>query len=116
MAVIIPIVPGEPEQRLAIALDNEPYVLRVRWNTRDNAWYLDAWERDGKTPIAYGLKLVLGVLLGRTVPHPLFAAGMFLVPADPSDGREAGLNDLGGRINLVHLTTADAVVLRQPPP
>lgn len=114
MAGVIPFVPGEAEQRIEIALDGEPYVLRARWNSRDAAWYLDAWERDGTTPIAFGIKLVLGVRLGSTFQHPLFLGGLFLVD-DSGTGVEAGLNDLGTRVNLVHFTVADAVIAEAAP-
>lgn len=109
MPSLIPFTPGDPEQVIAITLDGDPYVLRARWNTRDAAWYLDAWERDGTTPIAFGIKLVLGVKLGSTYNHPLFIAGMFLID-DSGTGIEAGLNDLGGRVVLMHMTAADAVL------
>lgn len=113
---IIPFVPGDPEQLFPITLDNEPYVLRARWNTRDDdgAWYLDAWERDGKTPIAFGVKLVLGVRLGETYNHPLFLGGMFLVD-ESGTGAEPGFDDLGGRVILVHMTVADALLAGSPP-
>jgi hypothetical protein len=119
VAVIIPLTPGEPEQKLEIALDGVAYVFRVRWNSSDDdgtgAWYLDAWEGDGETPIAFGLKLVLGVEIGQVVNHPLFMGGMFLVD-DGEDGIEPGLNDLGGRVQLYHLTTADAMLAEATPP
>jgi hypothetical protein len=118
VASIIPFTPGDPDQFIEIQLDDEQYVLRARWNASDDdnagAWYLDAWERDGKTPIAFGVKLVLGVMLGRSYNHPLFIGGLFLL--DETDrGVGAGLFDLGGRCNLVHLTTADAVLMGTKP-
>jgi len=109
MATIIPLTPGDPNQRFGITLDDEPYVLRVRWNTRDDAWYLDAWERDGTTRIAVSIKLVMGIRLGITYNHPLFLAGLFLVPLT-DDGSDPGLADLGRRVLLVHLTVADALL------
>ena len=117
MPTIIPITPGDPEQPIEITLDSQPYVLRVRWNSSDDdgrgAWYLDAWERDGVTVIATGVKLVLGARLGRTVDHPLFIAGMVLVDLSRT-GVDAGLNDLGGRVLLMSLTVDEAVLMRQP--
>lgn len=109
MPSIIPFVPGEPLQIAPVPLDGQSYVLRVRWNTTDNAWYLDAWERDGTTPIAFGIKLVLGVKLGITYNHALFTAGMFMFPLDDT-GAEPGLNDLGVRVLLVHMTVDDAIL------
>ena len=109
MPSVIRLTPSTPLQGGSVTLDGEPYVLRVRWNTSDAAWYLDAWERDGTTPIAFGVKLVLGARLGSTYNHALFAAGMFML--DLSDtGAEAGFDDLGTRVLLIHMTADDAVV------
>lgn len=119
MSGVIPIEPGDPEQRLEIALGGATYVLRVRWNTRDNegrgAWYLDIWESDGKTPVALGLKIVLGVLLGRRSTHPLFAGGLFAVP-EPDVTSEPGLYDLGGRVTLWYLEPDDLRLAALPAP
>lgn len=124
MPTIIPFAPGQPEQRIEIALDGVSYILRARWNSSDDerlgAWYLDAWERDGVTRIAMGVKLVLGVRLGRVSQHPLFKAGVFLVdgrpPDDPNRGQEPRLNDLGGAVTLWHFNAADAVMASLPLP
>ena len=118
MPTIIPITPGDPEQRINITLDGEPYVLRVRWNTTDDdglgAWYLDAWEGDGVKPIAFSIKLVLGVRLGTTTGHPLFLAGMFLID-DSGTGDDPRLFDLGGRVVLVRMNVADAILSETTP-
>lgn len=114
MASLIPIEPGDPEQRISVALDREVYTLRFRWNTSDDvrkgAWYMDAWEADGVTPIAFGLKLVLGTLLGRRVNHQLFVGGMLLVERGEPTGVEPTLFDLGRRVVLMHLTIADRIL------
>lgn len=114
----IPFVPGDPEQKISITLDGEPYVMRARWNTSDDdgagAWYLDVWERDGKTAIALGIKLVLGTKLGITFNHPLFVAGLLMYRTEGSG--EARLQDLGGRVILVHMTVGDAIISAALPP
>lgn len=111
MPSLIPLIPGQPEQRISIALDRDVYVLRFRWNTSDDArkgaWYLDAWEADGVTPIAFGLKLVLGALIGKSYNHQLFMGGLFLVERGEQTGEEPRLFDLGGRVALMHFTVAD---------
>lgn len=109
MPSIIPFAPGDPLQIVSIPLDGVTYVLRARWNTTENAWYLDAWERDGTTPIAFGIKLVLGVKLGITYNHALFTAGMFLLPLTDS-GVDPGFADLGSTVLLVHMTLDDAIL------
>lgn len=110
----IPFRPGEPEQILQITLDDAPYVLRARWNTRDAAWYLDAWEGDGTTAILYGVKLVQGVILGKQTGHRLFSSGMFMFDATDS-GIEAGFGDFGTRVLLVHMTPDDVILMGAQP-
>lgn len=119
MATIIPITPGDPDQPLSITLDDRQYLLRFRWNSRDDdgkgAWYMDAWESDGVTSIAFGVKVVLGTLLGKTVSHPLFSAGIFALDYSGT-GEEARLNDLGGRVVVVHFNLADRILSSLPAP
>lgn len=110
MPSIIPFVPSDPVQVVTITLDGTLYVLRARWNSYDTAWYLDAWEGDGTTPIAYGVKLVQGARLGQQYQHPLFQAGLFMYDATDS-GPDAGLDDFGTRVVLVHMTADDAVLM-----
>lgn len=114
MAQSIPVSPSESDQQITTTLDGITYVLRVRWNTRDAAWYLDARERDG-TAIAFGVKLVVGILLGQAVSHPLFMGGMFVWDLSGED-RDPGFNDLGSRVLLVSLTASDQVLLGLPVP
>lgn len=119
MPQLIPITPGDPEQRITTTLDGEQYVLRFRWNTTDDArvgaWYMDAWERDGTTPIVFGVKMVLGTFLGQSTGHALFFGGMFLIDTSGS-GDEPRLFDLGGRVLLMVLTVADQVLAGLPIP
>jgi hypothetical protein len=113
MPVIIPITAGVNDQQITTTIDTVSYVLRVRWNTRDAAWCIDAWERDGTTAIAFGVKIVVGILLGQAIQHPLFMAGMFAWDTSGSD-LDPGLNDLGNRVLLVSLTAGDRTLLSLP--
>lgn len=120
MASLIPIDPGVPEQKMSIALDREVYVLRFRWNTSDDlrkgAWYMDAWEADGVTSIAFGLKMVLGALIGNRYNHQLFVGGLFLVERGEPTGEEPRLGDFGRRVVLMHFTIADRILAGMPIP
>lgn len=114
MASVVRITAGEPEQRISIALDQEVYTMRFRWNSSDDArkgaWYVDVWEADGVTPIAFGIKLVLGAKLGNRYNHQLFVGGMFMAERGAPTGVEAGFFDIGTRVILVHFTIADRIL------
>jgi hypothetical protein len=114
VASILPIDPGVPNQIIETVLDGVAYVLRVRWNSLENAWFLDAWESDGTTAIALGIKIVLGQNLGEGVGHPLFAAGMFAIDFSHS-AVDAGFSDLGSRVVVVHLSLSESVLVSLPP-
>lgn len=112
MPTIIPIDPGVPEQLIAITLDNEPIVLRVRWNGVAQLWHLDLWERDGTTPIAFGLPVTMGERIGAEVRHPIFLGALIVI--DDGAGTDPGFSDLGRRCHLIHCTAADLVLMGLP--
>lgn len=105
MPTIIPLQQGDPRYQFSTDIGEETYVFRVRWNSRDAAWYFDVLERD-ETPIVFGVKVVLGVPLGASTIHKLFTGGVFVArdvgsaaaPADPA------FDDLGSRVELWYLT------------
>lgn len=74
-------------------LDGKPFTVICRWNMRDEAWYLDLL-RPNQTPIANGLKLVLGAIHGaRNTDADM--PGVFVVRDTSNADREAGLDDIG---------------------
>lgn len=105
MAQILPLVPSVPSYRVGTQLDGVQYVLDVRWNGRDGAWYMDILD-EAAVAIRSGVKIVLGAFLGRRTVNPAFPAGL-LVAADLSgEGRDATLDDLGTRV-VVYFYTFD---------
>lgn len=116
MADYIPFVPGDTNYRLVVPLDNIDYLFDVRWNSRDNvdpvtgeargAYYFDLREAD-ETIIEIGIKVVLGVRLGRTSTHPFFDVHV-LQPIDLSgQGKDAGYDELGTRVQVLHMKLSE---------
>ncbi len=119
MPVVVPFQPGNPSYRMAVTLGTADFLMDVTWNDRDGnptgaangagAWYMDLYLPD-ETPIAGGIKIVLGTFLGLRVadvrmPHGLLQAvdtsatnANGTATADPSAGVDAGLDDLGARV------------------
>lgn len=121
MALVIPFSSDNPINQFTTTLDGVQYGFRARWNARDNydpetntssgAWYFDVTDDTGEK-IAVGIKVVLGVYLGRSINHPLFREGV-LVAVDTSDqGREAGIDDFGTRVQVMRLSIAEVLSLR----
>jgi hypothetical protein len=104
----LPLVPSVADYTFGSAIDGVQYGFRVRWNARDAAWYLDVARQDG-TPIASGLKIVLGANLGCASTDPFFQKYM-LTPVDLSNaGRDATYDDLGTRVVVVVMSVTDAL-------
>jgi hypothetical protein len=99
----LPFVPGVPAYRVATSLEGVTYLLDVHWNERDGAWYFDIYQAD-ETPIRYGIKVVLGALLGGRVVDEAMPPG-YVIAADLSgEGRDAGYDDLGDRVLVYYYT------------
>lgn len=88
----------------ACDLEGVEYRFLVRWNDRDSGWYMDLSAADGTLLLA-GKKLVLGLPLlfrHRLVDGP---PGELMAMDTTNSGVEAGLEDLGTRVQLYYLTS-----------
>jgi len=115
MAEAIPFLPGVPHQSLECTINGVTRIFEARWNTRDDSWYLNVLEVD-EEPILMGIKLRLGVEMGRSCTHELFASGARALVAIDFSGRaqEAGLDDLGTRVAVVYFTEVDKFLAQVP--
>lgn len=98
MLLTIPFVPSVPSYEFATQIEQVQYTFRVRWNTRAEAWYFDLL--DDVLPILRGVRLSLGLFLGRECKREPFASGGFLVVDTTRQGREATFDDLGTRVEV----------------
>ncbi len=112
MPIQLPLQPGVPFYRLDTVIDDDAYVIDVRWNGRDNdgagAWYLDFYDED-ETPIVIGVKIVLGAYLGRGTLHRLFQEGVFVAIDTENTRLEATLDDLGKRVQVRRYTIEEII-------
>lgn len=109
---ILPLIPGEAEYRFTTTLADRDYAIRVYWNERDEAWYLDIAELDGagERPVFYGIKVVLGSALGRTSKHPLFRHGQLMALDYSGTGQDATFWDFGVRVVVAYVPTLELAV------
>ena len=113
MTSALPVITSLNNQELRVPLVGGMFVMTFQWNTQDGvgAWYMDIRE-DDKTPVAIGLKLVLGVL-GKRSPHSFFVNNILTVVDTTRDNRDPGFDDLGdgttgsGRVIIQHNTLDD---------
>jgi hypothetical protein len=103
---VIPLTPSLPWYRVTVQIADTSYIFDVKWNARDVAWYFDLLELD-ETPIAKGVKIVLGTVLARRADHPLIKSGSFIAKDLSGQFQEAGFDDLGTRVQLIYFTVYD---------
>lgn len=115
---IIPFTPGKTNEEFRVALGGVTYVFHTRWNARDSidpdtgeargAWFFDLYE-ENLTPVAIGVKVVLGPPLGRAYPNEFFVRHILQVVDTSGEGADAGFDDLGARVQVIHLGPSDFV-------
>lgn len=96
----------DPFFEVATTIDGKQYIFNVRWNDRDGAWYFDLLDETGD-PIMSGIKMVLGVLLGRRCVDPRKPNGALFMSDLSNANRDATLTDLGTRVKMYFRPAAD---------
>jgi len=102
----LPFAPSVPSYRVSTNLDGVQYILDVRWNGRDEAWYFDLLDED-EVPIKSGIKIVLGVLLGWRSTNPEFPTGQLIASDLTNEGRDAGFDDIGDRVQVFYFADGE---------
>lgn len=105
----IPLLPKYGAYRFGLTIETRPYLFEMRWNSRANAWYMNVREID-LTPIVLGVKLVLGVYLGRRSNHRLFNRGVFVLVDTEQRGREATFDSFGTTVLLKWIPMPELIV------
>lgn len=103
MPVLVPLEQSNPDYEFLTSIENVTYLFRVRWNARAAAWYMDLMTEDG-TSIRMGMKIVLGAMFGVRSPSALFPAGVFMASDMSQQNLDAGLDDMGTRIQVFFYT------------
>ena len=106
MAKALPFEPSTPFYTVSTTLSGTVYILNVRWNGRDEAWYFDLLASDG-SPIRIGIKVVLGALLGGRCVDPRFPPGRIIAGDLSGEGRDATIDDIGRRVMVYYYENAE---------
>jgi len=107
---VLPLIPSVPSYRFGTTLGDISYVVDVHWNARDGAWYMDILDENANT-IRGGIKIVLGSRLGRRCVSPLFPFGVLVATDLSGAGIDAGLDDLGTRVQVAFITAEEWLAL-----
>ena len=102
MSVQIAAFPSQPATIQSATLDGVSYHLRLTWNYRLAAWYLDLWTLD-MTPIRLGQRLSPGWSPTAGYDLPDAPAGQLYVRGLDGYARD----DLGAGLVLLYFTEAE---------
>lgn len=105
MPTLIPFVPSDGRYEFTCTIEGDQYQFHVQWNLLEQAWYFDLFEYDD-TPIATGIKIVLGTYLMRTYNHPLLLAGVFAAKSNTIQ-EDPNFDQLGVSTNVYYFTRAE---------
>lgn len=100
MPQVVPAEPSDPSQRFSTTLSGTQVIMDLRWNQREEAWYLDVYAEDDETPIARGLKIVTSWPLGRRATDDRMPVGVLMAVDTLGDEAEATLDTLGAAVEL----------------
>jgi hypothetical protein len=95
----LPLDAVDKNYSVSTVLEGETFTFAVRWNGRAASWFFDLYDVNGEIIIA-GVRIALGVLLGRRTTDPRMPNGSFIVSDLSNAGREAGIDDLGSRVKV----------------
>lgn len=98
---------SDPYRTFTTTLGLNRYRVTQRWNERAERWTLDLEDAESGTPLANAVPVVLGAdLLQSFCPR----LGRLLVidsAGEPGFGTEAGVEDLGSRVQVVWLAPGE---------
>lgn len=107
MPQVLPLVPSVGDYTYTTTINGNTYNFRVRWNARDAAWYMDVADVVA-TPIASGIKILLGEPLGISFAYvDPFTTGRFFARDTTGAKREATFDDLGVRVLVEYWSLND---------
>jgi hypothetical protein len=101
-SILLPVTADAPHYRFTCSLEGKSYGFELRWNGRSGAWFLTVSDVDGNV-LAAGRRVVIGAeLLGRSANAALPPGSLFAYDTSNSN-RDAGRDDLGGRVKVVYV-------------
>jgi hypothetical protein len=98
--------PLSPHFDLSLELDGVTYLLELRWNSRADAWFLMLYTAEGDLVLG-SRKVVTDFPLWGRCRDARRPKGQLLAVDTAGEQLDAGLEDLGGRVQLLYFTAAE---------
>jgi len=106
MKLALPLQPGVPAYTFFAVLDGVTYGFDVLWNDRSATFFMDITDVQGNEIVA-GAKVVLGTTLFGRSPAVAMPPGQFILVDTSGADLDAGLNDLGNRVQVVYYSASE---------
>ncbi len=113
MPLILPLLTDlgvTPRYRFQCELEGATYTFELIYNDRDDVWYIQIGDGQANF-LAGSQRVVLGTsLFGRYKNTAGMPPGMFVCVDTSSQSSDAGLADLGSRVQIWYYTAAEVAV------
>lgn len=110
MPLLVPLIPSVPFYEGGLTLGTVQYRINLHWNSRMDLFFMDLLDVDGNH-IRSGMAMVLGTFIGRQSASAEFPPGAFVLSDTSGEGRDAGIDDLGSRVQLYYFTDEELAAL-----
>ncbi len=108
--IIIPVF-EYPAYSESVVLEGEPFRLSFIWNTRGEYWSMTISDKHGDV-LLDGLKIVLGFELIEEYADGRLPPGALLAVDTTGTLERIGRDDLGAKVKLFYITSAEMAELR----
>lgn len=98
---------SDPYRTFTVVLGETRYRMTQRWNERSERWTLDIEDPETGTMLARAIPLVLGADLLRAFCPRIGRLMVVDLAAEPGYGTEAGVDDLGSRVQVIWLAPGE---------
>lgn len=111
MPVTIPLRTDLPHYAMQVTLDELPLTLEFRWNTRESCWYMSCLNDDESEYYFVNSKVLPDWPIGRRRARVRKELGLFMAVDLNGEGIGPGVDELGGRIELVYYSRDELAAL-----
>jgi hypothetical protein len=105
-ALTIPLRTDLTHYSFQVELEGSAYGFELRWNERDFGWYMSLFDVEGN-PLITARRVVLDLPMLIRQKLAGLPPGQLIAIDTAGTGVEPGLNDLGGRVQLVYYDSAE---------
>lgn len=100
--VALPLRTDLPHYDFTTELDGKSYTFVMKWNEREEAWYMDLYDSTNTLVIA-SRKIVIGWPLTNRYQDETLPPGTLIAVDTSNANQDPGLEDLGERVEIWYI-------------